>query len=982
MIVAMLALVARAGATILVSNAFNSASCPAGWATEGVATNASGNPPAITFVNSSANPTPPLYDGSYFVKFNSFDCKAGSQARLKQTASFSTVGYASVINDFAWFQDATSTYSGSSYTNEGVTVQWSTNGIFWTNGNSFQRIYSVSGWRRMQYYLPSAALNQPAVYIAFLFNSQYGNNCYLDDVQVIGVTPATNSISGTVTNGSGGLAGVIVTSSPSGSAATTDTNGNYSITNLASGTYSITPFTINYTFSPTSYGSITVGTTNATGKNFAATPIYSISGTVTNGSGGLAGVMVTSSPSGSAATTDASGNYTITNLVAGTYTITPSKASYTFTPANLSNITVGPSTTSKNFSGWRPSYVLYVWTNSPSSTPPYTNWATAAQTIQAAVNYAQAGDIVLVTNGSYNSGGKVVYGAIFNRVAIDKAITVQSVGNGATSIVGSGAGGGTNNGDGAIRCVYVSANAILSGFTLINGHTLTNGDSLTEQCGGGVWCEVGGIVTNCTLTGNSARYYGGGSCGGTLNNCSLTGNSASLYGGGSYSGTLNNCFLLGNSAYIGGGSYADTLNNCTLTGNSARGDGGGAFSCQLFNCILSSNSADKTNGAGGGAYNCTLNNCTVTRNSANMGGGSYGGTLNNCTLSNNLVTGYSGSSYGGGSCDGTLNNCTLTGNSANTGSSYAALGGGSYGCTLNNCTLTGNYASWGGGSYYGMLTNCTLTGNSASIGGGSHYDTLNNCIVYYNTALGSSNFYSSTFSYSCTTPLPSGAGNIISEPMFVNRLAGNLRLLVGSPCIDAGNDAVVQPGWLDVDGNPRIAYARVDMGAYEFVDTALPAFTGLTWVTNQVSREGSLGVSVLLTPNYNLPSFQWYLNGSTLLPDQTSPTLVLNSVKLGDAGVYSLVVSNRNGSVTGTVLTLIVTYQIANLGWTPANSNFSLSLPTELGRAYWLEARDGLVGGLWQVIAGLTNREGLNCLMDTNALGTRRFYRIGSSLWP
>jgi hypothetical protein len=42
------------------------------------------------------------------------------------------------------------------------------------------------------------------------------------------------------------------------------------------------------------------------------------------------------------------------------------------------------------------------------------------------------------------------------------------------------------------------------------------------------------------------------------------------------------------------------------------------------------------------------------------------------------------------------------------------------------------------------------------------------------------------------------------------------RLLDGSPCIDAGNDAAVPPGiTTDLDGNPRIQGACVDMGAFE-----------------------------------------------------------------------------------------------------------------------------------------------------------------------
>src|SRR6267378_4508566 len=59
-------------------------------------------------------------------------------------------------------------------------------------------------------------------------------------------------------------------------------------------------------------------------------------------------------------------------------------------------------------------------------TPPFTDWATAATNIQAAIDASTAGDLIWVTNGFYYTGGKAIAGTLTNRVAVDKAVKVQS----------------------------------------------------------------------------------------------------------------------------------------------------------------------------------------------------------------------------------------------------------------------------------------------------------------------------------------------------------------------------------------------------------------------------------------------------------------------------------------------------------------------------------------------------------------------------
>jgi hypothetical protein len=81
--------------------------------------------------------------------------------------------------------------------------------------------------------------------------------------------------------------------------------------------------------------------------------------------------------------------------------------------------------------------VLYVNVNGTSPTPPYDTWGTAATDIQTAVNAANPGDIVLVTNGVYASGSQNDEYGVPSRLAITTPVTVQSVnGPGATLIMG------------------------------------------------------------------------------------------------------------------------------------------------------------------------------------------------------------------------------------------------------------------------------------------------------------------------------------------------------------------------------------------------------------------------------------------------------------------------------------------------------------------------------------------------------------------
>jgi parallel beta-helix repeat protein len=262
-------------------------------------------------------------------------------------------------------------------------------------------------------------------------------------------------------------------------------------------------------------------------------------------------------------------------------------------------------------------------------------------------------------------------------------------------------------------------------------------------------------------------------------------------------------------------------------------------------------------------------------------------TLTSCTFRGNSGTYRSGGMYNSGNSSPTLINCTFTGNAAPVGAGMdnnwsspivincsfvgnaaQSKGGGIFNQrgdsppTLINCTFSGNAAHSGGGIYNQRSTttliNCTLSGNTAIGEGAGIYNlssgtqTLANCVLWGNSDGGGSDWVAQIYdgtlvvNYSCIQGWGSslgGIGNIGEAPLFVDADGADdvvgtddddLRLLPGSPCVDAaaneslpsdladldGDGDVTEPIPFDINGNPRIWQGgfspTVDMGAYEY----------------------------------------------------------------------------------------------------------------------------------------------------------------------
>jgi inhibitor of cysteine peptidase len=181
-----------------------------------------------------------------------------------------------------------------------------------------------------------------------LWNSQTGGNLGAQLVlsgqapylEIIGsnqsiLWAAFYTISGQVTANGSPLSGVTISLTGTRSfSTTTDSNGNYSFSVPAGGSYTVTPSLAAYTFSPASQ-TFSNMSANQTANFSGATSTLSISGQVLLNGSALSGVTVTLSGSTSGSvTTSSNGMFSFSVQSGGDYTIVPSRSGYKFNPAS------------------------------------------------------------------------------------------------------------------------------------------------------------------------------------------------------------------------------------------------------------------------------------------------------------------------------------------------------------------------------------------------------------------------------------------------------------------------------------------------------------------------------------------------------------------------------------------------------------------------------------------------------------------------
>ena len=212
-------------------------------------------------------------------------------------------------------------------------------------------------------------------------------------------------------------------------------------------------------------------------------------------------------------------------------------------------------------------------TSSGTAQWPYNTWESAFDSIQDALDFAQDGFTITVTNGIYREG----------LISVEKAVTLRSL-NGAANTIMDGLYEG--------RCLSIlDPDAQVDGFTLYRGYTLD---------GGGVYM-TGGTLSSSVVQSCVSERYGGGVLieGGRITDTVIKQCSSGRHGGGMLTrgGLVEHSLFYDNDSVNDGGGmefWGGMISNCTVAFNHADGYGGGIDVGDIgivYNTIIVSNSA-------------------------------------------------------------------------------------------------------------------------------------------------------------------------------------------------------------------------------------------------------------------------------------------------------------------------------------------------------------------------------------------------------
>ncbi|MEM9444058.1 MAG: choice-of-anchor Q domain-containing protein [Verrucomicrobiota bacterium] len=476
----------------------------------------------------------------------------------------------------------------------------------------------------------------------------------------------------------------------------------------------------------------------------------------------------------------------------------------------------------------------------------------------------------------------------------------------------NGAGIYNQSGNPTLSNLTISGNSATNGGGILNDDSspllnqVTIVYNLATNGGGGILNQSNSapVLINVTFEENHADLNGGGmfsrGSSPSLNQVKFINNTAEFGGGMSTNlslfSNITDTIFEDNSAVIGGGLFCDSsspnLAGVTFIKNMAETSGGGMFNISS-NPILNNVEFQENlvvgiggEGNGGALTNQTssplLTNVSFTNNEAELGGGvanlfSSAPKFNMCTFQENRALNEGGGIYNQGSSPD-LSNVAFLLNSAAQGGGIDNTGSTSN-PTLVNVTFDRNTVSLNGGGIHNSngasasLINTTFSANVASFDGGAMRSIDSGLVsiinsIFWGNLSSSITVADRQISNQNSTPeiaysliqggLPTGSidnGNNVPgspNPLFVDTLAGDLRLKGSSPALDVGNNTTTPtlPA-TDLKGSPRIYNSVIDLGAYEFnvlyVDLLATSGSnnGTSWTNAFIHIQSALSAAVL-----------------------------------------------------------------------------------------------------------------------------------------
>ncbi|MGA3282549.1 MAG: hypothetical protein ABSD50_16390 [Smithella sp.] len=211
-------------------------------------------------------------------------------------------------------------------------------------------------------------------------------------------TTTTYSISGAV-NGTVAANVAITLSGTSAANTTTASDGTYSFSGLANGSYIVTPSLTGYSFSPSSTG-VKINGADGTADFTSSTASglnFTVAGVVSGAVASDVDITLTGANSGGTTITASNGTYSLAFANGDTIVITPSLAGYWFMPANIVNVDATSNINGANFAsgnaGFSQSdlqgtwYFHMLWTDgSNSDTGSKNGWLYGTANIDAGGN--------------------------------------------------------------------------------------------------------------------------------------------------------------------------------------------------------------------------------------------------------------------------------------------------------------------------------------------------------------------------------------------------------------------------------------------------------------------------------------------------------------------------------------------------------------------------------------------------------------------